>query len=236
MDGGQGGDEARFLFALDGLASAWMLWIVVPDLTILVDVLGHEVGFAPTTWLFTPYVLLALVRLRAAAPPPVVRGFTTVLVVAGVTAAVDVARSIFAGNDTSSAVPSAVMLLVMVGLGVFSLAMARWTAVVPADRLGPEGDGLDRAWRRSARWAGAGAATLAGLSVARAVQLLVADRPLSDDWALELDLSFWLMAPFLAVGFVVLLGPLFSVAGSTGRTRRALEPIVTIRRRAAAPG
>lgn len=218
-----GAADARFLTALDRLASAWLLWLIVPDIAIPVEVAGRTVGLEPATWILTPLVLVPLIQMRAAVPAPTGRAFVPVLAAAGVTAAVDVARSLASrspapAGDLASALGLATWSLAMVDLGLFSRAMVRWTATRAS---GPGAAQLGRAWRRSARWAWTGLAATAGLGAARAVQLLVSGGPVTGRWTIEGP--GWVALPVVAGMAALLLGPVLSVAGSTAATRRARE-------------
>ena len=229
------GDLPRFATALDRLARRWLWWIFVAHLGMTIEMSGHQIGIYPFAWILGPLVVLALRDLRSAAPAPAARAFTVVVALATVTAIVDLTISLVGRHGRSASLFTSIgWALVMLSLCLFSWAMVRWAEAMRASELGATGAWLGGIWRRSAGWCWAGLAGRLGVAIVRAAQLWSSGRLVTADWEIELGsdgMPSLVQLILLTATVVVALGSLFSVAGSTDRTRRVLETPVVIRRR-----
>jgi hypothetical protein len=230
--GGPGGDDlVAFARALGRLANRWLVWALIGHVGLTVEIGGRDRGFHPLLYVLDPLVLLALRDLRAAAPDPVARALTPVLAIGVAGTAVELIGPLVAGGGPPT-MSGLGWPVVVVGLALFSRAMVRWARIAAPES---ERSALVGSWRRS-MWASWLALAAGGaLVVGRLALVAAAHRPLDDAWStVELEGGgSWVV--FLALA-VVLVGPLFWVAGSTGRTRRALTPPTVVMARRPVPG
>jgi hypothetical protein len=228
------GDLPRFATALDRLARHWLWWIFVARIGMTIELSGHQIGIYPFAWILGPLIVLALRDLRRAVPAPAAPAFTVVVALATVTAVVDLTASLLGGHGRAASLFASISwALVMLGLGLFSWAMVRWAEAMRVSELGATGAWLGGIWRRSAGWCWAGLVGGLGVAIVRAAQLWSSGRPVTAEWDIELGsdgMPSLVLLILLAIA-VAALGSLFSVAGSTGRTRRVLVPPVVIRPR-----
>ena len=100
-------DLVAFSAAFDRLARRWLWWILAAHIGVSgVEVAGQTIGIYPFAWILAPLVLLALLDLRATVAavgaPAAHRTLTTVLVVATVTAALDLTGTLVATGTGNS--------------------------------------------------------------------------------------------------------------------------------------
>ncbi|HEV7757708.1 MAG TPA: hypothetical protein VGO78_01925, partial [Acidimicrobiales bacterium] len=183
-------DLARFKVAFDRLARRWLWWVLAAHVGVSgVEVAGQRIGIYPFAWILTPLVLLALLDLRlTVAAPAAHRALTAVLVVATITAALDLTATLVATGTGNSGFLGLSWVLTMLGLGGFGMAMVRWADDAGTVAAVAGHHEVRRAWRRSALWAAAGATVGLGAMLGRAGQVVADGRPLADAWTTtELD-------------------------------------------------
>jgi hypothetical protein len=159
-------------------------------------------------------------------PEPAAGLLTATLAVATVAAVVDFTGMVVAPSGPGGAYDRVVWPLTNLGLGLFGAGMVRWAGTVPTIAPGTRVD-LVRAWRRSARWAWTSLAVSLGAVVGFGVLAMSDERSFAATGSGDdLRRRGWIV--FVAA-LVVGLGPVFSAAGSTARTRRVLAPPAAVR-------